>query len=99
MHSYTLPGNDHTAFSDQHSCTEEVNSQPLLDWVTKLMAGKPIDDVHCDQCTAGRAMPRSFRRARYSDTEIAEIGEPCNNVHRVTGGRGPGAHSPPPSPR
>jgi len=39
--------------SDGPFYTEEVNGQPLVDWVTRLIAGEPVDDVHCEECTAG----------------------------------------------
>jgi hypothetical protein len=51
--SYTAPGDEHTVLDDGTFYTEEVNGQPLVDWVTKLIEGKPVDDVHCTKCTAG----------------------------------------------
>jgi Pectinacetylesterase len=48
--SYIAPGDDHTALSDGTFYTEEVNGQPLVDWVTRLIEGDPIDDVHCREC-------------------------------------------------
>jgi hypothetical protein len=30
----------------------EVNGEKLVDWVTRLIEGKPVDDVHCAKCTA-----------------------------------------------
>jgi hypothetical protein len=28
----------------------EVNGVTLVDWVDALIAGEPLDDVHCEQC-------------------------------------------------
>ena len=50
--SYVAPGNEHTALSDGTFYTEEVNGQPLVDWVTKLVDGETVEDVHCTDCTA-----------------------------------------------
>jgi len=33
--------------------TEDVNGQPLVDWVTRLIERESVDDVHCKKCTAG----------------------------------------------
>jgi Pectinacetylesterase len=51
--SYIAPGDGHTVFSDGPFYTEGVNGQLLVDWVTRLIAGEPVDDVHCAECTAG----------------------------------------------
>jgi hypothetical protein len=51
--SYIAPGDEHTVLSDGLFYTEEVNDQLLVDWATKLIAGEPVDDVHCDQCAPG----------------------------------------------
>jgi hypothetical protein len=51
--SCTAPGNEHTAFTDGLFYTEAVNGEQLVDWVTRLMAGEPVADVHCKDCTAG----------------------------------------------
>ncbi len=51
--SYVAPGDEHTALSDGTFYTEEVNGQPLVDWVTRLVEGEPVADVHCIDCTAG----------------------------------------------
>ena len=50
--SYVAPGNEHTALSDGTFYTEEVNGQSLVDWVTKLVDGETVKDVHCTDCTA-----------------------------------------------
>ena len=49
---YVAPGNEHTALSDGTFYTEEVNGQPLVDWVTKLVDGEQVEDVRCTDCTA-----------------------------------------------
>ena len=49
--SYIAPGDEHTVLSDGPFYTEEVNGEPLVDWVTRLIEGKPVDDVHCTECT------------------------------------------------
>jgi hypothetical protein len=51
--SYVAPGDDHTVLSDGRCYTEEVNGQPFMDWVRKLIEGEPIDDVHCTKCRVG----------------------------------------------
>jgi len=50
--SYIAPGSEHTVLTDGPFYTEKVNGEPLVDWVTKLIAGEPVDDVHCTECTA-----------------------------------------------
>jgi len=49
--TYMAPGQEHTTFSDGTFYTEEVNGQPLVDWVARLIARQPVDDVHCTDCT------------------------------------------------
>jgi hypothetical protein len=51
--SYTAPGEDHIALTGSHFYTLEVNGQPLVDWVDALIAGEPVDDVHCTDCRSG----------------------------------------------
>jgi hypothetical protein len=51
--SYVAPGDDHTVLGDQQFYTEEVNGQSLVDWVTTLIEGEAVDDVHCDECATG----------------------------------------------
>jgi Pectinacetylesterase len=51
--SYTAPGNAHTVVSDEPFYTEQVNGQRFVDWVTRLIERKPVDDVHCRQCRVG----------------------------------------------
>ena len=51
--SYIAPGDEHTTLSDGSFYTEEVNGQPLVDWVTRLVEGEPVEDVRCTDCTGG----------------------------------------------
>ena len=50
QHSYTAPGTDHVIVGDDLFYTIEVNGVALVDWVAALIAGAPLDDVHCDEC-------------------------------------------------
>ena len=50
LHSYTAPGDDHGIFEWDKFYEIEVNGVRLVDWVDALLAGEPLDDVHCDQC-------------------------------------------------
>jgi hypothetical protein len=52
-YGYTAPGSGHTVLSDEPFYTEEVNGQRFVDWVTRLIERKPVDDVHCRQCRVG----------------------------------------------
>jgi hypothetical protein len=51
--SYTAPGGQHGVLQYEKFYTEEVDGQSLVDWVTRLVEGEPVDDVHCEECTAG----------------------------------------------
>jgi hypothetical protein len=53
IHSYIAPGYEHVVLSDGPFYTETVNGEKLVDWVTKLIQGEPVDDVHCTECRAG----------------------------------------------
>jgi hypothetical protein len=50
--SYTAPGDDHVVFDNESFYTESVNGTLLLNWVTRLLSGEAVDDVHCTDCTA-----------------------------------------------
>jgi hypothetical protein len=52
LRSYIAPGDEHTVLTDGRFYREEVNGQSLVDRVTRLIAGEPVDDVHCTNCTA-----------------------------------------------
>lgn len=51
--SYIAPGGEHVVLSDERFYTEAVNGEKLVDWVTRLIEGKPVGDVHCKECKAG----------------------------------------------
>lgn len=53
LHSFTAPGDDHVVFDNESFYSETVNGVALVDWVTKLLEGEPVDDVHCTDCMAG----------------------------------------------
>jgi hypothetical protein len=50
QHSYTAPGDDHGIFEFERFYEISVNGATLVDWVEALLAGEPLDDVHCDDC-------------------------------------------------
>jgi hypothetical protein len=53
QHSYTAPGDDHGIFEYEAFYEIEVNGVTLVDWVEALLAGEPLDDVHCTECADG----------------------------------------------
>jgi hypothetical protein len=50
LHRYTAPGDGHGIFEFPAFYEMEVNDEKLVDCVTRLITGEPIDDVHCDEC-------------------------------------------------
>jgi hypothetical protein len=50
QHSYTAPGDDHGIFDFDAFYELEVNGVSFADWVAALLAGEPLDDVHCEDC-------------------------------------------------
>jgi hypothetical protein len=52
QHSYTAPGEEHLILEVDRFYEIEVNGVRLVDWVEALLAGEPVDDVHCDECRA-----------------------------------------------
>ena len=50
VHSYTAPGAGHGIFEWPEFYELEVNGVRLVDWVTRLITGEPMDDVHCVEC-------------------------------------------------
>jgi hypothetical protein len=50
QHSFTAPGDDHTTTSQDGFYTIEVEGVTLVDWVTALISGTPMDDVRCTDC-------------------------------------------------
>jgi hypothetical protein len=53
LHSYTAPGDGHGIFEYPKFYELEVNGEKLVDWVTRLIEGKPVEDVHCWRCRVG----------------------------------------------
>lgn len=50
--SYISPGDDHTVLHRDAFYTQTVEGVRLVDWVTALVAGDTVADVHCTVCTA-----------------------------------------------
>jgi Pectinacetylesterase len=50
LHSYTAPGHGHGIFEWPRFYELEVNGEKLVEWVRRLIEGKPVDDVHCGSC-------------------------------------------------
>lgn len=48
--SYIGPGDEHVVLGDGPFYTEAVNGEKLVDWVTRLVEGEPVEDVRCQQC-------------------------------------------------
>jgi Pectinacetylesterase len=46
--TYMAPGDDHGVFLYESFYTEEVNGEKLVDWVSRLVEGETVNDVHCD---------------------------------------------------
>jgi Pectinacetylesterase len=55
LHSYTAPGDGHGIFEWPRFYDVKANGEKLVDWVAMLIAGKPVDDVHCRKCRVTRA--------------------------------------------
>ena len=53
QHSYTAPGKEHQILDIDKFYEIEVNGVGLVDWVDALIAGEPLDDVHCNDCETG----------------------------------------------
>jgi hypothetical protein len=47
---WVAPGTEHTVIGRPGLYTESVNGVPFVGWVDDLVAGRPITDVHCDEC-------------------------------------------------
>ena len=50
QHSYIAPGDGHRILELDEFYELEVGGVRLVDWVEALIAGDPLDDVHCDDC-------------------------------------------------
>ena len=55
LHSYTAPGDGHGILEWPRFYELEVNGEKLVDWVGRLIEGKPVGDVHCRKCRAKEA--------------------------------------------
>jgi hypothetical protein len=53
LHSYTAPGDGHGILEWPRFYKLEVLGEKLVDWVSRLIEGEPVDDVHCRQCRPG----------------------------------------------
>jgi Pectinacetylesterase len=53
LHSYTAPGDGHGIFEWPTFYKLKVNGERLVDWVARLIEGKPVADVHCRKCRVG----------------------------------------------
>jgi Pectinacetylesterase len=51
--TYVGPGEEHNVLSDGPFYTETANGEKLVDWVARLIEGKPVGDVHCQKCRVG----------------------------------------------
>jgi hypothetical protein len=50
--SFTAPGTDHTLVRKPVFYEMELNGVRLVDWVASIVAGEPVEDVHCEECEA-----------------------------------------------
>src|SRR5262249_32197562 len=50
LHSFTAPGDGHGILEWPRFYKLKVNGVRLVDWVTRLISGEPVDDVHCQKC-------------------------------------------------
>ena len=48
--SWISPGDSHTVLHSPDFYTETVDGKLFVDWVRALVAGEPVEDVHCTQC-------------------------------------------------
>jgi Pectinacetylesterase len=53
VHSYTAPGKGHGIFEWPRFYKLKVNGEKLVDWLTRVIEGKPVADVHCTKCKGG----------------------------------------------
>jgi Pectinacetylesterase len=50
LHNFTAGGDDHGIFEWETFYEVEVNGVKFSDWVSELVEGEPVDDVHCQKC-------------------------------------------------
>jgi hypothetical protein len=48
--TYLSPGDEHTVLSSREFYTEQTGDTSLLEWVTDLVAGDPVEDQRCTDC-------------------------------------------------
>ena len=53
LHSYTAPGDGHGILEWPRFYEVEVNGEKLVDWMTRLIEGNRVDDVHYRNCREG----------------------------------------------
>ena len=49
--SFIASGRNHTVLGSARFYTHEVNGTRFVDWVTRLVGGERVTDVHCTDCT------------------------------------------------
>ena len=52
LHSYTARGDGHRILEWPTFYELQVNGEKFVDWVSRLIEGETVDDVHCMQCKA-----------------------------------------------
>jgi hypothetical protein len=52
QYSFTAPGADHTLVRSDDFYGMELGGVRLVDWVTAIVNGEEVEDVHCDECEA-----------------------------------------------
>lgn len=50
--SFTASGDQHTLVRSDDFYTMEVGGVRLVDWVSQVIAGEPVDDIRCEVCEA-----------------------------------------------
>jgi len=50
--SFTAPGKDHTLVRRDEFYSMELNGVSLVDWVTSIINGETVEDVHCEECSS-----------------------------------------------
>jgi hypothetical protein len=53
QHSYTASGAEHGILDFGKFYEVQVDGVKLVDWAAALLAGAPLDDVHCAECATG----------------------------------------------
>jgi hypothetical protein len=48
--SFTAPGDGHTVVRKDDFYTVELDGVRLVEWVTSVVNGEPVEDVHCSDC-------------------------------------------------